>query len=339
MEQTHISYFDFLRGLAIIFVIACHSYYVEYNNPLGNNILDYFYLLLRESATCAVPIFLAQSGFFLAKKETKSKLDYFEFVRKYSCRIYVPMLVWSLPLLALDIYHGENVIKRIFFMSIGGYSIYYFIPLIIQFYILQPIMKKCTLNHVLLSFAVTVVSTLLVVYLSGVLGYKLPLVAFVGEFPLWLVYPMIGCYLYSHGRNYKLWPWIVVMIIGLLVSCIEARWLFMNFQIGLGVTKFTSIIYSCGFIMTLFNEKVQKLYERTVFSNIYCRNFFYLFVQLGIMSFSIYLVHCYFLGYIVSQITEIYIFKILLTLAFSSIFILLVKFAMPNISRKFLGFR
>lgn len=60
-----IDYFDMLRGVAIIFVLICHSYS---GDPLNGSFKEELYLVVRQIVTCAVPIFLAESGFFLANK-------------------------------------------------------------------------------------------------------------------------------------------------------------------------------------------------------------------------------------------------------------------------------
>lgn len=56
-----IDYFDMLRGVAIIFVLICHSYS---GDPLNGSFKEELYLVVRQIVTCAVPIFLAESGFF-----------------------------------------------------------------------------------------------------------------------------------------------------------------------------------------------------------------------------------------------------------------------------------
>ena len=51
-----IDYFDMLRGVAIIFVLICHSYS---GDPLNGSFKEELYLVVRQIVTCAVPIFLA----------------------------------------------------------------------------------------------------------------------------------------------------------------------------------------------------------------------------------------------------------------------------------------
>lgn len=95
MKRKHIDYFDFLRGLAIIFVVFNHSYSAD---PMSDGLIDMIYLLIRQIVTCAVPIFLAQSAFFLSKKNFVNKSEYFSYLKSHSLRIWIPMVIWSLPL-------------------------------------------------------------------------------------------------------------------------------------------------------------------------------------------------------------------------------------------------
>lgn len=137
MERAHISYFDMIRGVAIIFVIICHSYS---GNPLDCSAKESIYLLLRQIVTCAVPLFLAESGYFLATKSMKNGKDYWQFFKSHSLRVWIPMVIWSIPLFLIN--KHENYIFTILYLMSGGYSIYYFITLIIQYYAMQPIFVK-----------------------------------------------------------------------------------------------------------------------------------------------------------------------------------------------------
>lgn len=105
MKRKHIDYFDFLRGLAIIFVVFNHSYSAD---PMSDGLIDMIYLLIRQIVTCAVPIFLAQSAFFLSKKNFVNKSEYFSYLKSHSLRIWIPMVIWSLPLFFIKDHHNLN---------------------------------------------------------------------------------------------------------------------------------------------------------------------------------------------------------------------------------------
>ena len=60
--KNRIVYFDFLSGLAILMVIAIHTFSIV--DLTSDSNLEIF---LRQILNCAVPIFLAISGFFISK--------------------------------------------------------------------------------------------------------------------------------------------------------------------------------------------------------------------------------------------------------------------------------
>ena len=135
--KVRIDYFDFLRGIAILFVIIIHSYS---GDPLAGMVLEDLYLVLRQLVTCAVPLFLAMSGYFLATKTLMTRKEYYEFFARHSFRIWFPMLVWSIPLYIIKDYN--NYVTSFILLMMGGYSIYYYITLTIQYYAMQPLPKK-----------------------------------------------------------------------------------------------------------------------------------------------------------------------------------------------------
>ncbi len=140
MEINRISYFDFLRGLAILMVIGIHTYIIKPFDGINN----IFQIGLRECITFAVPLFLAISGFFLGKKrELNTKAGYFSFLKKQLPRVYVPALLWSMPIVALWVYQGQaigsSILKGMLCMSFGPY---YYIVLIMQFYLLLPVIRR-----------------------------------------------------------------------------------------------------------------------------------------------------------------------------------------------------
>lgn len=59
----HITYFDFLRGVAILMVIGIHTYVAGDFNTIDGSVR----IIIRQLLNCAVPIFLALSAFFLSR--------------------------------------------------------------------------------------------------------------------------------------------------------------------------------------------------------------------------------------------------------------------------------
>ena len=58
--NKRIEYYEFLRGIAILMVIAIHTY-ISGNFASVEGTIS---IISRQTLNCAVPIFLALSGFF-----------------------------------------------------------------------------------------------------------------------------------------------------------------------------------------------------------------------------------------------------------------------------------
>lgn len=108
--KERIVYFDFLRGVAIILVIGIHTFILEETEAFAD-----IKILLRQLLNCAVPLFLAISGFFLSNKVCTDG-NYWLFLKHQIPKIYIPCLIWSLPLFILDIIHGANFLKSFILM-------------------------------------------------------------------------------------------------------------------------------------------------------------------------------------------------------------------------------
>lgn len=139
--NTRNPYFDFLRGFAIIMVVGIHTV-VNYS-PGFETFEDICTIIARSLLNCAVPLFLAISGYFIAKKKITSKKEYLLFLKKQIPKVYIPCLIFSVPYFLLAIYSGSNgVLKPLVTMFACGFSVYYFIALIMQYYILLPLFVK-----------------------------------------------------------------------------------------------------------------------------------------------------------------------------------------------------
>ncbi len=138
-KGERLAYFDFLRGVAILMVVAIHTYSGGgFDTPEG-----LLRMGMRQAVACAVPVFLAVSGFFLARKALNTWPERWAFWRRQIPRVYVPCLVWSVLAVGAGWMSAENlttwdVVKSLLFLVLCGCSVYYFIALIIQCYVFLP---------------------------------------------------------------------------------------------------------------------------------------------------------------------------------------------------------
>lgn len=141
MTKKRITYYDFLKGLAIMGVVAIHTMIF---NAAPSTIAGCGLAAFRNLLGCCVPFFVAVSGFFLCNKNVNSKLAYKDFLVSRLRVIYLPMLVWGLPWLLLNLLHVQNfgaLAYNVFMYFTGGLSILYFIALIIELYVQLPVIQ------------------------------------------------------------------------------------------------------------------------------------------------------------------------------------------------------
>lgn len=140
MERN--KYYDFLRGIAIIMVIGIHTF-------IGGNFETTFGIIntiIRNIFNCAVPIFLAISGYFLYNKKLETIKECTCFWKKQIPKIYIPCLLYSLWYFLISIKGGENPIIAIILLFTCGFSVYYFIALITQYYLLLPVLRNINMG-------------------------------------------------------------------------------------------------------------------------------------------------------------------------------------------------
>lgn len=133
-------YFDFLRGFAIIMVVGIHT--VTNYAPTFETFGQICTIIIRLFLNCAVPLFLAISGYFIASKQISWGNEHFKFLKKQVPKVYIPCLVFSLPYFILSLSYGDSIIKSIIYFFMCGFSVYYFIAVIIQYYLLLPAFTK-----------------------------------------------------------------------------------------------------------------------------------------------------------------------------------------------------
>lgn len=144
-EKGREPWFDLLRGVAIIFVIGIHTSF-DYG---FDTVRQVALVVMRQAIGCAVPLFFAISGYFLVRKGFSAYDDKFwHFWRRQSWKVYLPVLVWSLPWLYLALFpdglsgelHSARWWLILYFLC--GLSVFYFVAEVIEFYALLPVLNK-----------------------------------------------------------------------------------------------------------------------------------------------------------------------------------------------------
>ena len=195
---------DFIRAAAALSIIAIH---VTANYVYVSRAAYYLNQLVR----FAVPIFILISGLllFASNTEYKGVRGYFAFLRKRLKRIFIPYLIWSFVYIIYSLRSDLASIwldKGAFLLETAKKLLYgsahahlYFVIIIIQLYLLFPIlsylMKRWSRLILALSFLVTLY------YQTGVYLYLMKLIKFpyfllpnYMFFPTWIFYFVFGMY-------------------------------------------------------------------------------------------------------------------------------------------------
>lgn len=325
------SYFDFLRGISIIFVIGIHTMILKDLNfySLSGSIQ----ILLRQIIGCAVPIFIAISGYFLVQKSIATRKEYFAFLKHQVPIVYYPCLFWSLPYLLIMLKTEQPIILSLFYFLLCGCSIYYFIACIIQCYILLPIVRQKTFGFILGLLAISVIWSFLHVRFDLIAGIDRPLLIYAAPFPNLLVFFALGCWLGHNKKNYSLGLVIVGLLISLALNVYETYYLYDTYNLSTVGMKTTSHIFDFFCILLIFHPSIKTLYKKNQLTSI--------FEKIGVSSFTIYLTHLL-LGIIIYRIPFVNLLwfsKWLSYLVISYLFVRVLKLIIPSKIWVYLGIR
>lgn len=319
-------YFDALRGIAILMVVAIHTFIAcEFDNFQSICAIS-----MREIFNVAVPLFLAISGFFIGRKKFESNYQIITFWKKQIPKVYIPTLFWSVPYLTLAVYHQQSLLKNILVFLLCGYSIYYFIALIIQCYLLLPFIQKKMLNYAM-GGVILSLSLICVAVISYTSITRFPLIVFVGPVIVWLIFFWIGVFLSRRKRDYKI-GWIFIgVLISFVLMLIETKFRHEATGGGYGI-KPSSFIFSFLMILLLLSKRMELKYVKDNKIN-------KALTIVGDYSFPIYLVHCFVIT-IVFHFVSIsnWIARWIIVVAITMLLIYIVRKVLPNKCLKIIGF-
>lgn len=292
--------------------------------------------VVRQLLNTAVPLFIAISGYFLSQKKMENKDDYRSFLKKQLPKVYLPVLVWSLPLYALSLCSGSSIIKQTILLFGCGLSIYYFVAFIMQCYVVLPVINYCISGNkrwggVIASCLISFAWIAGVMYMNTIQGKGIPLILYAGPLPCWLMFFVLGVMIgHKPERNYSIILPMVITILGFIFSVIESDYLLDHYGKGVGI-KPSSFIYSAGMIFLMFSNKVEKLVSRTGI-------IYRLFIWIGSLSFSIYLTHRYFVSFLAKRLTiDSWLLQWSIALSLTVVFILILRKLIPTKYQKYLG--
>ena len=319
-------YFDTLRGIAILMVVAIHTFIAcEFDNFQSICAIS-----MREIFNLAVPLFLAISGFFIGLKKFESNYQILTFWKKQIPKVYIPTLFWSIPYLTLALYHQQSLLKNILVFLLCGYSIYYFIALIIQCYLLLPFIQKKMLNYAM-GGVILCLSLICVAVISYTSITRFPLIVFAGPVIVWLIFFWIGVFLSRRERDYKIGKIFIGVLLSFVLMLIETKYRHEATGGGYGI-KPSSFIFSFLMILLLLSKRMEQKYVKDNIIN-------KVLTVVGDYSFPIYLIHCFVITIVFHFVTiSNWIVRWTIVVAITMLFICLVRKVLPNKCLKIIGF-
>jgi len=191
--------FDALRVAAALAVIAIHvtAGYIDKSSPA---------YLWNHAVRFAVPLFIVISGFLLYHTDHNAPVSSpLTFYRKRLDRILWPFIIWSIVYCLFNAYLLRWSDPLLFLITLGksllwgtAYYHLYFLPIILQFYLLYPWLRRWLMKNPRQLFIACLLLTLafqclLYLYLLHIipLPYRYNLL-YVRAFPVWLFYFVLG---------------------------------------------------------------------------------------------------------------------------------------------------
>lgn len=305
---------DLLRAISIIGVVIIHvfSNFVYDGSHPG---LAIYSLVLSQWARFSVPVFLFVSGASLTIAHSHN-FNYRRFLLRRFRIILVPYFFWSLVFefnkgnMNSFSFHGLSHILSDLVQG-NSPSEYYFIPMIMQFYLLYPLFLRVSaikkeLALVTILFAVI---QILAIFIDTVLetsyGAKPPH-AIEGFFPLWIFYFALGCLWWSLRQNFESAspPQLLLKILLIVFSLTILPFKFL-FVVGMiGAPRYVinqETQYFRGEMLSFFVLSLPLLWYFA--EAIKCKGGFWFkstLKVLGRYSFGIYLVHLLFINFVIS---------------------------------------
>lgn len=231
MEKKRIDFIDFARVISALAVVCIH---VTANFILEKDTYYFFNQLVR----FAVPLFFIISGFSLFySSRNKDRIETIKFYKKRFSKIIIPYIIWTIMYtfyynrFDISIINTNMILKNL----LMGINHLYFVVIIIQFYIIFPLLfilyKKYSKITLIISFIISLYFNV-ALYLPS---FGITLVSwdymkyFYLLFPSWIFFFVVGMYLSDNCdkvmialKNNKSWVYLITFA-GFLIILGEGK--------------------------------------------------------------------------------------------------------------------
>lgn len=172
MKNKRILEYDIIRTIATYSVIIVHLSAIALGGYEQGSTLSIFAIFLNRMLKFTTPVFIFLAGALIQAKYKNEKFNYIIFLKSRFKRILIPYFFVSLFYYIIITYLNRDSYSLLTYIKqfVTGNAQYhlYFIPIIIQLYILTPVflyLKKKT-NYYLLIPALSIISFISVLYLK-----------------------------------------------------------------------------------------------------------------------------------------------------------------------------
>ncbi len=240
-KLSEISSFEVILCLSVVMIHILSESIASYAK---GTILSFLSFSASTVLTFVVPAFMISAGIKFAHKFENTSFNYLSFMRGRLAKIYLPYVVFTilhyLYFVFYRKYFGFNFFELLRFLLHGSIvAPFYFIALIMQFYILSPvIMQFCRIIPSNLGIFIAATINIVCLYFSDAMRY--------GDriFTVYLLYWIIGCYIgidfrTSISRLSRLKK--IIVPLGIIFTIIYTSVSYAEF-LGLFHTFFTEIL-------------------------------------------------------------------------------------------------
>lgn len=142
----------FVRAVACLLVVMVHVTAISYNPTVGFN--TNINLYLNQFSRFGTPVFAVISSFLLYSSVLKRGFNFKKFLYSRTTKIIIPFIIWTLFYLGIQLAAGTQVLislKQLLSYFIFGEAYYhlYFMVLVIQFYLVFPLLQKLVNKKIL----------------------------------------------------------------------------------------------------------------------------------------------------------------------------------------------
>ncbi len=264
---------------------------------------SYFGLRLIEQVIIfAIPVFLFVSGYFITFATGKDPAPKWSWIFTRLKFLVIPYLLWSILMVLMNVILGQNYhLMELFTVFLTGKAVaaFYFIPLLVQLYLLSPLLTRAVRKNPLLVLSLSYLLMLLIRFgqYANLLGWDyagkdlvnllLPSWFFPGNL-FWMILGIsIGFYYKNIVIQITKWRWVFLALALILIPVGIWEWESLLAASGQNWVAsretFIDNIYSIMLILSFIGFNMKTLSHQKWLND------------LGSKSFGIYLAHTLFL--------------------------------------------